>query len=401
MESSVRYAGGRIRVTAQLIDAATDAHLWAETYERPFEDIFEIQTDIATKIAAALKAELSSDELERIESPPTDSTEAYALYLRGRAAFAGTPATAVLAQDYFDQAIALDPNFADAYAWKALYYVLPIAAADSAAPEDSSVRARFAALGRENAERALALDSNIGIAHTVLGWANLYEWNWQESSAAFSRAIELSPNEPASLTPHGYSLFSSDRREEGLSFLQRSISLDPNRAIWRVVLGHQLALSGDPGKGAESFGRAVDLDPGFGDAMEGLAVASAQAGDLETARRAARLLENLWRNDTRPAVVPGLIRAYQAAGMPDDASRILAELELLAQRQTVSAMTWFLAYHAIDDRSSALNWLETAVRTHDTYGRFMLALRTQNEFTASYWDDPRFQRIRKDLGFTD
>jgi TolB-like protein/lipoprotein NlpI len=401
VESSVRYAAGRIRVTAQLIDTATDQHLWAEIYERPFEDIFAIQTDIATKIAAALEAELSNEDRASIETPLTDSPEAYAAYLRALATFAATAQTLELSQVYFDQAITLDPEFAEAYARKALYYLLPLGAAIGAMPEDPVVRARFATLGRENVEKALALDPDNGLAYTAFGWAYQYEWKWAEMAAAFERAVALNPNEPATLAPHGMrlALAGPGDRERGLSLIRRAIGLDPNRAVWHAVLGTSLAAVGDMPAAAESFQRALDLNPGFPDALAGLAVISAQTGDLEAARRSAQLLDSQWRVAYQPSLAPFVIRAYRAAAMPDDALRVLHDLEALDEREVVSATTWFLVYHALDDEQKALDWLETAIRTHDTYGRFIPLLETRNDFTAPLWDDPRFQKARRDLGF--
>jgi TolB-like protein len=401
VESSVRYAAGRIRVTAQLIDTTADEHLWTEIYERPFEDIFAIQTDIATKIAAALEAELSNEDRASIETPLTNSPEAYAAYLRALATFAATPQTLELSQVYLDQAIALDPEFAEAYARKALYYLLPLGAAITAMPEDPVVRARFAAVGRENAEKALALDPDNGLAFTAFGWAHQYDWNWAEMTAAFERAVELRPNEPATLAPHGMRLALAEAgdRERGLELIRRAIRLDPNGAVWHVVLGLSLNRDGDSPAAAESFQRALDLNPVFPDALVELAVISAEAGDLEAARRSAQLLDNQWRVSRQPFFAPLLIRAYRAAAMPDDALRVLRDLETLDEREVVSAMTWFLAYHALNDIEKALDWLESAVRTHDTYGRFIQLLERRNDFSAPLWDDPRFQKARRDLGF--
>jgi hypothetical protein len=113
------------------------------------------------------------------------------------------------------------------------------------------------------------------------------------------------------------------------------------------------------------------------------------------------LLDSQWRAAHQPTLAPMVIRAYRAAAMPDDALRVLHELEALDEREVVSAMTWFLAYYALDDAEKALDWLATAVRTHDTYGRYIPMLETRNDFTAPLWDDPRFQEARRDLGLAD
>jgi TolB-like protein/tetratricopeptide (TPR) repeat protein len=401
VEGSVRYDGSKhVRVTAQFIDAATDTHLWSEDYDRSLSDIFGIQTDIATRIATALEAQLSGTERASIEKIPTKSPDAYALYLKAGVTFGGTPQTVAQTQGYLDQAIALDPGFALAYAWKAMYYILPLGPAVGAVPEDQATRIEYVAQSRRNAERALAVDATLGVAYEALGWADQYDWKWDDAAVALKRAYELSPNAPTILASYGSYLVMSDRdRDQGLRLLRRAISLDPNGFAWRMALGTTLNMAGETREAAESFEKAIDLSPAKLQAHSALAVLKAADGDMAGAQREASTVELLWRNDARPSFVPNLLRAYRAAGKEDDARRIFNELSAMSKTQPVSAMTWFLAYQAMDDRENAIEWFQKAVTTHDTYGFDLYFIRTRNAFTALMWDDPRFQAARNTLGF--
>ena len=401
VEGSVRYdSSKRVRVTAQFIDAATDTHLWSETYDRDLNDIFGIQTDVATRIAAALEAQLSGAERENIQKIPTKSPEAYALYLKAKATFQGTPRTFVLAQGYLDQAVALDPDFALAYAWTAMYYVIPLGPAITAVPEDMATRNEYAEKGRQNATKALDIDPALGIAYDALGWLEQYDWNWDGAAAALKRAYDLSPNEATILAAYGYYIFKTGRDpDEGFRLVRRAISLDPNSYVWRMALATMLQSTGDGPGAISAYERAVALLPTIIQAHGALAVLYAARGDMAAARREIATIELLWRSDPRPATVPILLNAYRAVGQEDDAKRLLDELSVTSKTQSVSAMTWFLAYQAMGDRENTIAWFQKAVNTHDTYGTDILLTRTRNAFSDFVWDDPRFQETRAKLGF--
>ena len=185
MEGSVRYADGQIRITTQLNDGVTGAHLWSETYTRDFEDIFAIESDVAMNVANALEAEFSLAEQASIEQIPTDSPAAYALYLKAR-----TGADSWRAD--LDQAIELDPEFALAYATKAYWYALE-SEGTAVNPAEAALSLRVA---RETAEQSLLLDPANGLAHGALAILHVAAGEVGEAQAAYERASELSPNDP-------------------------------------------------------------------------------------------------------------------------------------------------------------------------------------------------------------
>ena len=164
LEGSLRRIGDRVRIVAQLIDAVTDQHLWAETYDRHLTDIFAIQTDVALQIASALEAELSPDERKRIHREPTSNLTAYQLYLQGRFCYSRyTDEMLRKAVEYFRQAIAIDPSFARAHVGVALAYVELSAGHGGDVQEDLAYQEAIAAV-----TSALSLDDSLGEAHSVL-----------------------------------------------------------------------------------------------------------------------------------------------------------------------------------------------------------------------------------------
>src|SRR5439155_12071166 len=189
LEGSVQRAGDQVRVTVQLINATTDAHLWAESYDRALTDIFTVESEIAKTIADTLRAKLTGSEERMMSKKPTANPEAYELYLKGR--FFWNKRTGVDLRksiDYFDQALAKDPSYALAYAGLADAYVL-LSGFGAASPRDSLPQAKAAA------EKALELDSTLGEAHASLAQALLaYDFDFAGANREFQHAIELNPN---------------------------------------------------------------------------------------------------------------------------------------------------------------------------------------------------------------
>jgi len=222
LEGSVRKAGDRVRVTAQLIDAAAGGHVWAERYDRDLTDIFAVQDEITREIVSALQVKLTRDERRRAWGPGTRSVEAYEYVLRGRElARRHTPQTRDEARPLLERAIALDPGFAAAHAELALTHVVDYVNRWSGDPE------RSLELGHRLARKAVALDEAEPWAHFVLGVALLWMKRLDQASAEVRRAIGLDPN-----LAHGHALLGNvlhyaGRAEESLAPLHRAMRLDP------------------------------------------------------------------------------------------------------------------------------------------------------------------------------
>src|SRR5438034_1507281 len=225
LEGSVRRVGDRVRIVAQLIDAEADRHLWTETYDRQLTDIFAIQTDVALQIAAALKAELSLDERTRIHRKPTDDLNAYRLYLQGRHCYTRyTEENIRKGIDYFRQAIAVDPGYALAHTGVALAYA-ELAAGQGGGTLRPDEAYQY---GMEAVSTALALNPELGEAHSVLGLLRMvHDFDWAGAEAAFKLALELSPGGADIYDHYGWLCGALERYDEALALVRRAQELDP------------------------------------------------------------------------------------------------------------------------------------------------------------------------------
>src|SRR5881409_407674 len=256
LEGSVRRAGDRVRIVAQLIDAETDHHLWAETYDRQLTDIFAIQTDVALQIAAALKAELSPDEKSRLHQEPTSDLQAYQLYLQGRHCYLRyTAEGSRRGIEYFEQAVAKDPNYALAYAALAMVYT-ELAETGSLRPGEAYARARDASA------KALALDLGLGEAHCMLAYITaVCDFNWVSAEQEFKRALELTPNSADTHDLYGRMCLALERNDEALAMERRAQELDP--LAHRADVARALLRAGRYDEALQAATHAVELDPHY------------------------------------------------------------------------------------------------------------------------------------------
>jgi TolB-like protein/tetratricopeptide (TPR) repeat protein/tRNA A-37 threonylcarbamoyl transferase component Bud32 len=258
LRGSVRRAGSRVRVVAQLVDADTDATVWAETYDRELEDVFAIQSDISERIARSLEATLSPETLGRIEAQPTEDLVAYELYLQGRFFWnKRTPTDLERALSFFRQAVERDSTMA--LAWSGLadtWLVFPFFT-DSAAAT-TLPRARRAA------ERALSLDPQLGEAHTTLAYLlMLQDWAWAAADSAFGRAIALNPGYATAYKWYTDLLQVVGRRDEARAAIERALELDPLSPNVMTILGYCYWVDGQDREAGEWYERALALDAGF------------------------------------------------------------------------------------------------------------------------------------------
>ena len=318
MEGSVRYANDRVRITMQLIDAVTDEHLWSETYDREFADIFAIETDIALNVVSALEAAFAPEVRERLERPATTSPAAYQLYLRavavvGLSSTFRTPGAVSAANAYLDQALAIDPQFALAYVRRSR--LAPLNAPASA---------------RENAEKAISIDPNLGFAHFALAGAHTRDWRTTEAREEYERALELSPNEPEIIGRFAELNSILARHDEAIRLARRAIALDPNNSAWHNTLGTVLSFAGDLDQAADSFLRSTILDPtSFGSLMN-LGRTEAARGNQVEAVKFLQAAEQLLRDDQ--TVIGFVAHGYSLAGLPDKAVELATRARTLEQR---------------------------------------------------------------------
>ena len=256
LEGSVRTAGDRVRITAQLVDAKDGIHRWSETYDRELIDIFAIQTEIATAIADALLVSLSPQERERLATPPTENLAAYQAYLLGRQRLAKLSTLALAeAVDYFQQAIELDPSFALAYVGLADSYVKQPWI--SGLPKEETLAKAQAA-----ADKALKLDDRLGEAYTSIALIKLDRNDSEGAEAAYQRALELNPNYAPAYFEYGNLLRDSlGRNEEALALHLKGVELDPLWAALNEAVGTNLEALGQFDESLAWYKRAVEVDP--------------------------------------------------------------------------------------------------------------------------------------------
>ncbi|MFT5439430.1 MAG: adenylate cyclase [Alphaproteobacteria bacterium] len=221
LEGSVRKAGNRLRITAQLIDSETDNHLWAERYDRDLEDIFALQDEITEKIVAALEVRLTAGEQKQVATRYTENLEAYDYFLRGRAYQLGdTKETNALALKMAERAIRLDPGFAGAYALLSLTHYRGWRRGWREDPKTSEQ-------AFEAAKKAVALDDSLALAHTCLAWVSLFRKQYENAIAEGRRAISLDPNFAESYARLGLILTLAGEPEKAVDLVKKAMRLDP------------------------------------------------------------------------------------------------------------------------------------------------------------------------------
>src|SRR5438309_715191 len=279
LEGSVQKSQDQVRVNVQLINAATDAHLWADSFDRKLIDIFAVESEIAAKVADTLQAKLTGAEQHAISMQPTQNTEAYQLYLRGRYFWnKRTGPDLQKAIDYFKQAIDKDPNYALAYVGLGDAYIL-LSGFGAARPQDSFPLAEAAA------KKALEIDDNLAEAHTTLGFSLcVHHFDFAGSIREFDRAIALNPNYA---TAHHWfgdgPLLAVGQFDRAIAEGKRALELDPLSVIITADLGADYLVARRYDEAIEQFHKAIDLDPRFYYAHWNLAEALELKGNLHGA----------------------------------------------------------------------------------------------------------------------
>jgi len=409
MEGSVRYAGERVRVTAQLIDAATENHLWSESYERDIADVFAIQADIAEKIAAALAAELSSAEKENLEKLPTNSPEAYALYLRAMAilqekgAHIGSSVDArSTAQSHLDQALVADPEFALAYVMRANILSSTLNQDPGMQEDFADRRAELEDRARSDLQRALALNPDIGAAYDGLARIHQFNWRGNEALEAYERAVELAPSDPNILIYFATFCVMIGRNTQAIDLAQRAVELDPNSGQVQNWTFYVHEVAGDIESALEAAHRAAELLPTFG--LGHLLVGQMErlSGNHDDALRHIRVAEQLMLDEINPAFLAELITGYGMLDQHGDAKRIYARFEKMAKSRRIPTGPWALAHVGLRNREEALHWLKLTAEDPEPYvAHFTLMNMKANGYRDPMLDEPEFVAVRERLGFLD
>jgi adenylate cyclase len=282
LEGSVRKAGDRVRITAQLVDAGTGGHLWAERYDRDLEDIFALQDEVAQKIVSALAVKLTDDEQERLERGYTDNLEAYDYFLRGLEYFNRlTKQGTDQARRLFERAIDLDPEFAAAYGHMSLTHWLEWSFGWT---QDFQILEK----AFELAQKAAALDDSLPEAHRILGILCLWKKQHDQAIALTERAIALNANYADAIWQLGQVLSFAGRPEEAIGLVKKAMRLNPMYpVVYLWDLGHAYMLAGRYDEAIAALTRVLHRNPNFHPAHIYLAIAYSELGRAEDAQAEA------------------------------------------------------------------------------------------------------------------
>jgi TolB-like protein/Flp pilus assembly protein TadD len=360
LEGSVQKAADRVRVNVQLVNAATDAHLWAESFDRKLTDIFAVESEIASTVANTLQAKLTGSEQQAIAVRPTENSEAYQVYLKGRYFWNKRTANDFkTAIGYFDQAIDKDPGFALAYAGLADTYVL-MSGFGAASPKESLPKAKAAA------QKALQLDNTLGEAHASLAQALFaYDLNFTEANREFKRAIELNPNYATAHQWYAESVLTTmGQFDQAIVEIKRALELDPLSIIINADVGGVLFNARRYDEAIAQLRKTLEMDPGFyyahwnlGQALEAKGLNREAMVEYEKA--------SALNDDPLPAAMLG--RLYGKVGRKAEALRILERLRESSKQRYVSPYNFAIIEIGLGDKDEALRFLEKTYEDRDGY----------------------------------
>jgi len=382
LEGSVQRTADRVHVNVQLIKAASDTHLWAEAYDRKLTDIFAVESDIAKTIADTLRAKLTGSERNAIAAQPTENTEAYQLYLRGRYLWnRRTGENLKKALAYFEQAAEKDPHYALAYAGMADSCVLiPIYAAGT--PQDYLPRARA------GAQKAVELDDTLAEAHTSLAYVFFYDFDNAQSVKEFERAISLNPNYAMAHLWYGLGPLSAmGEFDRAIAEEKRALELDPVSPIINADLGTVYTLARRYDEAIAQLRDTVEMNPQFYGGHRCLGWALELKG--ATGEAIAEYHKAFELSDD-PMMLAMLAHAEASIGKQNQARQILGQLTEEAKARYVPAYAFAVIYLALGENDHALDWLEQAARDHDG---FYINLIKVEPFLDPLRGDPRFETL--------
>jgi TolB-like protein/DNA-binding winged helix-turn-helix (wHTH) protein/Tfp pilus assembly protein PilF len=380
IEGTVERSGNRVRVTAQLVRGQTDNPLWAKIYERDSQDLLVMQSELAQTIVSEIKVQLTPQERQRFAGARPVNPQAYDAYLLGEYhSSKRNPAAMEKAVGYFQEAIRLDPSYAQAYAGLAWAYC---------------ERDTWSGLGlgktadqvRANTLKALELDGELADAHALLGWIYFaYDWDWVHTEAEFKRAIELNANLPNSYARYAFFLQAMGRHQEALASAHRAVELDPLSPFYLSEEGRIFYRARQYENAVARYQRALELDPSHLPAMSRIADAYEQLGKYDEARAWAQIYQQA-SGDPRLSLRL-MVRIYIRMGKRREALEALRWLEKIGP---TAGDEFALApiYSALGDRDRAFALLEGVVQ-----GRSVFPFEFVGPEFDSLRSDPRFQQL--------
>jgi TolB-like protein/Tfp pilus assembly protein PilF len=390
LEGSVRKADEHLRISAQLINAADGYRLWSERYDRKLADIFGVQDEISLAIVEGLKLKLLGEDRAALFKKYTDNGEAYHLYLKGRYHQNKWTGEGIRKSvEYFEQAIAIDPNYALAYAGLADSY-----ASLSAQNAFGLSVTETAPIARTAAMKALEIDNNLAEAHQSLGLVKLnFDWDWTGAENAFKRALELNPNSAHACHWYSHLLIAMDRFDESFTASKRAIELNPLDLDMNIHLAWHYFFARNYDLTLEVARKTLEMDSTFTDAFSFIGWACVQKGQFEEAIDAYHQSRTLREKHEQLA---WLGHAYALLGNQAEARRCIAELDSASTERYVSPYWISLIYLGLKEKDKTFEYLQ---RAFDERNAWLVYLNVNPVFD-SLRSDARFDELLKRLGLT-
>jgi len=386
VEGSVARSGERIRVTAQLIAASNDAHIWAQTYEGSFTDLLDLQSRVAQAVVEQVGVKLTPHEGVGIKAVRLVNPQAHEAYLLGRYYWNQRKPGAILKSlELYGKATRLDPNYAEAYAAIASAYV-GLFATDNFSPRDVEAKARTAA------ETAIAIDDSLAEPHAVLGMINAAEnYDWAGSEREFRKAFEREPSYSAAHHWYGYTLMYRGREVEAVQQLQEALRLDPINPVLIVAINAPLMLMGREQEALQQLRKELAIDPHYYYAVWGIGQVYTNMGKYDEAVSAFHQALALVPGD--PQVISRLCVALARQGHRSQAMQMFEELQRSRQGQYLSGGLQSWVYASLGDNRRAVDALESAYRD-----RSITALMLREHYYDPIRQEARFQALAKATG---
>lgn len=381
----VEQTGDDLSISVELVNAKDNISIWGERYRRRISDVLALQEEIARSVSEKLHPDMTGEEKRRLAKKYTESSDAYRLYLQGRFYWNKRTVEGMRRGiEYFEQAIALDPNYALAYAGLADCYSL--LGEYGAIPTTETV-----AKAGEAATRAIEIDNTLAEAHTSLAAVREYEWNWADAETEYKRAIEANPNYATARHWYGVYLSSMGRFDESVRELKVALELDPISPIINTGLGRAYYSARDYNRAIDQYRKTLDMEPNFAEARFQLALCYEGKQMYDEAATEYEKSANLFDDKTMMAWVA---RAHALAGRRDEAERFLKELDAMSKQRYVSPYFTAMIYAALGDKDHAMEWLQ---RVYEDRSYYVVWLKIDTVFDPMR-DDARFQDLLRKIG---
>ena len=387
VEGTVLRSGDRVRITAQLIEASSDKHLWSQSYEGELRDALALQNKVAGAIADEIRINLNPQEQAALKSARVVSPQAYESYLKGRYFWnKRTAAGLKVALAYFSQAIEEDPNYAPAHSGLADTYAL---LADweygVMTPKEALPKAKAAAI------RALELDTTLGEAHNSLAFClDVFDWDLDAAGREFRRAIELNPSYATAHQWYASHLIVLGRNDEAIAEMRKAESLDPLSLIISADLADFLVIAHAYDESIRESRKTIEMDPNFALAHNQLGQAYLQL--RRHAEAIAELQKGVEISGGSPTIIANLARAYVASDKRSEAVALLSDLKKRSDPNASHASEIAMIYVALGDADQAMTWLE---KGYDERFNPSVLLRPGFDPIRS---NPRFQDLLRRIG---